>query len=177
MAFTYRSTSNLPSQDQDPLLTKYAPLEVQDFSGEYWPGNNRYAPLLCFGLGVTYQSLVNGGSLVAYAKKKGLFDPDQYENEDVMVLIGALLSIPELKKECGCNIYITSPVSEQYTFVVSIFRNWSAQADWMNKDQMVNALLKLREALDDYEQEPMWYFDAENPRAKGLREHWIRTDS
>jgi hypothetical protein len=151
-------------------LAKYAPL--REFSDEYWPGHNRYAPLLCFGFGVTYESLANGGSLVAYAKKKGLFDPDSYEDVDSKILVGTYLSVPELKKECGCNIYITLPVSDRYTLVVAIFRNWSAQADWMNEDQMTHALQKLREALDEYDQDPMWYFDAENLHANGLRERW-----
>jgi hypothetical protein len=119
--------SSRPSQVID---AKHEPLE--ELSEKTWPFTNPHAPLLYYGLGIKHEDLAAGRSLMRFVNKHKLVKEDI--DPHLRILKGVLRASTLLATQSGSNIHVTQPLGTDYTYVIAICRNWTAQKDWRGAD-------------------------------------------
>jgi hypothetical protein len=75
-----------------------------------------------------------------------------------------------LQRQCGCHVYVSIPFGTEYTFVLAIFRNYTIKYDFKCPKIAGAAIDRIRYAIDDPDQDPMWYYDSTDTEGKDIRE-------
>jgi hypothetical protein len=121
-----------------------------------------------YGFGLREDHLTDTSSLFKWAEARGVDTNDALDS--VVSLNNTLRQVTlALSRECRCSVYLTSPHSLQYDFVIAIARNWTLDKDWKEESIMERAQRVIQTAIGEPHQEAKWHYDAVDPKAKLLK--------
>jgi hypothetical protein len=122
--------------------------------------------LLYYGFGVTAADMRADKSIMAYAISEDLL----HDTKDEMFRIGltVLRVVRHLSKQCNHPVYLCTPYSKKYAFVIAVWWNWTLLDDFQGKEETYKTLDVIKKAIGDPDQKPLWYYDSTDPNAQDV---------